>query len=102
MDEFRFLSLNVGRNKSLPGLKKILSEKKVDIVFLQEVVLSLSEMEGLVMGWGFEIAVNFNGKTGLAIMWRDQIPMKGVTNIVDGGFIGELYFIKLICSSWVK
>ena len=62
-------------------------------------------MEGLVMGWGFKIAVNFNGKTGLAIMWRDHIPVEGVPNIVDGRAIvaslGELYFIEFICSSLV-
>ena len=77
----------------------------MDIVFLQENVLSLSEMEGLVMGWGFMIAVDFNGKTGLAIMWRDHIPVKEITNIVDGrvmvASLGELYFITFICSSLV-
>ena len=84
MVNFKIISFNVGRNKSLPGLKNFLNSNSVDICFLQETTFSLVELESFIMGWGFECAVNYNGKFGLALLWRSFLPVMGVTNIVEG------------------
>ena len=84
MGNFKFITLNVGRNKSLPGLRKIFENKKVDVCFLQESILSLDELKSFTLGWGVDVAVNYNGKFGLALMWRSYLPVVGVTNIVEG------------------
>ena len=84
MGKFKFITLNVGRNKSLPGLRKFLDNKRVDVCFLQESTFSLDELKSFTLGWGFDCAVNYNGKFGLALLWRSYLPVVGVTNIVEG------------------
>ena len=53
MGKFKFITLNVGRNKSLPGLRKFLDNKRVDVCFLQESTFSLDELKSFTLGWGF-------------------------------------------------
>ena len=82
----KFLSLNVGGKSNLAGLCMTMSLVNFDIILLQEVKLSQSEVEVLVCRFGFSSLVNIDpddsNKPGTALIWRNTIPIVAV-NLVN-------------------
>ena len=81
----RFLSLNVGLKNNLAGLLTLIGVHKLDLIFLQEVRLSESEIKQIV-GLDFECKVNIDeenvSRPGTAVIWKISIPITNVTNLV--------------------
>ena len=93
------LSLNVGMKKNLAGLRTIISDQNVDIVFLQEVRLTGDQIESLLRG--FKSVSNIDNddisRPGVAMAWRQELPVQDVSNIVPCRLqIATLGSVKLL------
>ena len=85
--KIRFLTLNIGGRRDLAGLTSIISEYKLDIVFLQEVMLTNEELTNEVSKSGFMCNVNNadeSSKPGTAIIWRSSLHVTDCFNIIAG------------------
>ena len=82
-----FLSLNVGGNSNLAGLSMTISLLNFDVILLQEVKSTQSQVESLVSRFGFSTLVNIDHndfkKPGTALIWKNTIPLTGVVNLVS-------------------
>ena len=71
-------------SNSLAGLAALVSSEHLDVVFLQEVRMSNSQIEALLPG--FKAAVNVDHENpstpGTAIIWRSSLPVDGVSSLV--------------------
>ena len=78
-----FMTLNVGMSATLAGLPDLVTIENLDIVFLQEVHLSVEQIQSFVRG--FRAVVNIEedspSKPGTAILWKEGIPVSDVHNI---------------------
>jgi exonuclease III len=68
MEIIRFMTLNVGMNSRLGGLVTRLQKRNVNVIFLQE--LNVDE--------------NFTHKPGIGMVWKLNLPMESVVEIVEG------------------
>ena len=84
LTNFNILSLNVGMSNSLAGLPSILCSENLDIIFLQEVRLSSSEIESFLPGYKCvsNLDVENPSKPGVAIVWRSTAPVENVINFL--------------------
>ena len=82
-----FLSLNVASNYNLAGLNTAISTTNFDIILLQEVKMSQSQLDSVVSRFGFQSKVNISEdndqKPGTAVLWRSTVPLSGVVNLVE-------------------
>ena len=82
-----FLSFNMGSNTNLAGLNTVVSTAGFDVILLQEIKLSQSQLDIAVNRYGFLSKVNISEenqqKPGTAILWRTSIPLTGVVNLVE-------------------
>ena len=80
-----FLSLNVGTSSSLAGVATLIESENIDIVFLQEVRVSVDHIEYLLRG--FKTVANIDSENssspGVAIAWRQNLPVNNVCNLVS-------------------
>ena len=74
------LSLNVGMSHSLAGLSALISSECLDLIFLQEISLSSSQIENMLPG--FKAVANIdpeNSSTpGTALVWRNILQVEQV------------------------
>lgn len=84
----KFLSLNVGSNYNLAGLNTVISTVTYDVILLQEVKMTQSQLDMAVNRYGFLSKVNINeesqNKPGTALLWKTSVPLSGVVNLVEG------------------
>ena len=82
-----FLSLNVGSANNLAGLNTVISTTKFDIILLQEVKMSQSQLDSVVSRFGFQSKVNISEdnqqQPGTAILWKTSVSLSGVINLVE-------------------
>ena len=82
-----FLSLNVGSTHNLAGLNTAISTASLDIILLQEIKMSQSQLDSLVSRFGFLSKINISEenqhKPGTAILWRASVPLSGVVNLIE-------------------
>ena len=83
--KINFLSVNVGLKSNLAGLNTLICAHNLDLIFLQEVRISESQIEQIV-GRGFKCKVNIDddssSKPGTAIIWKEYLPVTEVSVIV--------------------
>ena len=86
MEEIIFMSYNVGHSSSLSGLRAMLELEWVDIVFLQEVRISDSQIEALLSGLDYKAKANIDpenpSKPGTAMIWKVDLPFTWVGDVV--------------------
>ena len=79
MAPVNFLSLNVGGNSNLAGLSMTISITKFDVILLQEIKSTQSQIDSLVSRFGFKSLVNIDSddmnKPGTAVLWRSTVPV---------------------------
>ena len=84
---FRLLSLNVGMQCNIAGVVDIIRLHKLDIICLQEIRLTDSELESKVASLGFNCKVNIDindmSKPGTAILWRAALPISDLVNVCE-------------------
>ena len=82
-----FLSLNVGGSSSLAGLCMTISLWKFDVILLQEIKSTQSQLDSLISRLGFSSLVNIDpddmNKPGTALIWRNSIPLTGAFNLLS-------------------
>ena len=82
-----FLSLNVGGSSSLAGLNMTISLMKFDVILLQEVKSTQSQVDSLVNRYGFSSLVNVDyddlNKPGTALLWKNNLPLTGAVNLIS-------------------
>ena len=86
-DQIRFLSLNTGMRSDLAGLTSLISDYKLDLIFLQEIKLTQEELDAKIKKLNFQCSVNNaedSSKPGTAVLWRSSIQLKEVLTIVVG------------------
>ena len=73
-------SLNVGMSHSLAGLPALISSECLDLIFLQEVSLSSSQIENMLPGFKAVVNIDLNNSSspGTAIVWKDNLPVDQV------------------------
>ena len=85
--QISILSLNVGMSSSLAGLKVLLSNNSVHIVFLQEVSMCTETLNSFLQDINFKAVANVDSdnssRPGTAILWREGIPVTNVYTLVD-------------------
>ena len=81
----RLLSLNVGMNGNLAGLRNMISDCTFDVILLQEVRLTEVEINSKLYNFGYKCKVNIDEeniyKPGTAILWRASLPIIDVVNL---------------------
>ena len=79
---FNILSLNIGMSNSLAGLGSIIGSENLDLILLQEVRLTSSEIESILPGYKCETNLDIENpsKPGIAIVWRSTTPVENVIN----------------------
>ena len=86
MEEITIMSYNVGHSSSLSGLRAMLELEWVDIVFLQEVGISGSQIEALLSGLDYKAKANIDrenpSKPGTAMIWKIDLPFTWVGDVV--------------------
>ena len=84
--KLNFLSLNIGMSSTLAGLVTIITNHKLDIIFLQEVRLTSEQLNLLLAKLGFEASVNIDldnpSRPGTALVWRRTLPIRDVFTLV--------------------
>ena len=80
---FNIFSLNVGMNNSLAGLTALVSSENLDIICLQEVRLTGSQIESLLPGFNAVANVDLQNLSvpGTAIIWRNNIPVENIVSL---------------------
>ena len=82
-----FLSLNVGGSSSLAGLNMTISIVNFDVILLQEVRSTQTQVDALVNRWGYSSLVNIDcqdlNKPGTAILWKNNFPLTGTINLIS-------------------
>ena len=75
-------SLNVGMSNSLGGLSALISSQNMDVIFLQEVRMSGSQIEHLLPGFNAVANIDKDNLTrpGTAIAWRSNLPVKDIVS----------------------
>ena len=60
---------------------------KFDVILLQEVKSTQSQVESLVARFGFSTLVNIDcddmNKPGTALIWRNTVPLVGAVNLIN-------------------
>ena len=83
---FTLLSLNVGMSNLLTDLTSFLKMYDIDVVFLQEVRLSLEQLQAKVGKLGYLVDVNISeeesSKPGTALLWKSSVPVVEVSILV--------------------
>ena len=83
-----FMTLNVGMNSRLGGLVTRLEKGNVDVIFLQELNLNTENLNLLVARYGYKAEAsfdeNFTHKPGIGMVWKLNLPMESVVEIVEG------------------
>ena len=86
MHNLKILSLNVGMSDSLAGLTTLIKSGPVDIVLLQEVRISTSQLNNLLANVNFKGEVNIDtdslSKPGTAVAWRSTLLVENVFSVV--------------------
>ena len=79
---FNIFSLNVGMNNLLAGLTGLVSSEHLDIILLQEVRLTGSQIESLLPGFNAVSNVDPQNLSapGTVIAWRNGIPVENVVS----------------------
>ena len=76
-----FLSLNVGSNNNLAGLNTVISTASYDVILLQEIKMTQSQLDIAVNRYGFLSKANISEedqhKPGTALLWRTSVPFSG-------------------------
>ena len=76
----KIFSLNIGMNNSLAGLSSLIQSEKLDLILLQEVRMSSSQIESILPG--FFASCNLDpdnpDRPGTAIVWHHTIPLQDV------------------------
>ena len=69
-----FLSLNVGGSSTLAGFNMTMSMMSFDVILLQEIKPSQTQLDSLVQKFGFSSLVNIDtddvDKPGTALVWK--------------------------------
>ena len=82
-----FLFLNVGGSSSLAGLNMTISLMKFDVILLQEVKSTQSQVDSLVNRYGFSSLVNVDyddlNKPGTALLWKNNLALTGAVNLIS-------------------
>ena len=82
--KLKILSLNVGMSHSLAGLPALISSENLDLVFLQEVNLSSSQIEDQLPGFKADSNISDNHLVpGTAIVWKNTLPVQSVYSVVS-------------------
>jgi exonuclease III len=88
MKNFRFMSSNVGMSGRLGGLMMKLQKGSVDVNFLQEINLSTENQYLMVKRYGYKAEASFDGnfthKPGIGIVWKKNMPVDNIEQIVEG------------------
>ena len=76
----KIFSLNIGMNNTLAGLSSLVQSEKFDLILLQEVRLSSSQIESLLPGFHAcsNLDVDNPDKPGTAIVWHHTVPLYDV------------------------
>jgi exonuclease III len=107
MEAFRFMSSNVGLRGRLGGLMMRLQKGSVDVVFLQEINLSTENLNLMVKRYGYQAEASFDGnfahKPGIAIVWKNSMPLNNIEQIVEGRLLrakmGEYLLLNVYAPS---
>lgn len=77
--------MNIGLKSNIAGLTNMISTFKLDLIFLQEVRISESQIENII-GRGFKCKVNIDAdnihKPGTAVIWRESLSVSEVSVLV--------------------
>ena len=67
------MTLNVGMSATLSSLPDLVSIEDLDIIFLQEVNLSVDQVQSLVRGYKVVVKIEEDSpsKPGTAILWKE-------------------------------
>ena len=89
----------MGTSSYLAGVSTLVDLEKIDLVFLQEVRISDEHIESLLRG--FKAVANIDNddpsRPGVAIAWRQELPVQDVCNIVTCRLqIATLGSVKLL------
>ena len=86
MEEIVIMSFNVGHSSTLAGLRAMLELEWIDIVLLQEVGITDSQIETLLSGLDYKAKANIDqenpSKPGTAMIWKEDLPFTWVGDIV--------------------
>ena len=76
-------SLNTGTSGLLAGLPDLVKSEHLDIIFLQEIRMTSSEIELLLPGFRAESNIDEDNpmRPGTAFAWRSSLQLEGVTSL---------------------
>ena len=82
--KLNILTLNVGMSTSLAGIPDLVRTENLDILFLQEVNISVEQICCLLRGYNAAVNVDENNlaKPGTALVWREGLDVVDVCSIV--------------------
>ena len=86
MEGFRLISCNIASSKRLERVLDLVKSKKPDLLLLQEVTLTSAQFKAALQPFNYLCESNIDQENpsspGTAAIWRSNIPVTQVTNLV--------------------
>ena len=100
-----FVTLNVGMSISLAGLPDLVKSENLDVLFLQEVRLTVDQIKNILRGFNAAVNIDENNpdRPGTALVWRNEIVITDIYSIVpcraQVATLGEYKFMNVYAPS---
>ena len=86
MVALKLMTLNTANTRLLGGLLAILRFENPDIVFLQEISVTIGQLKHIVAKYGYSAEANTDlldvTSLGTGMIWKSHLPVTSVTSVV--------------------